>query len=210
MGNKVNPISFRLGVTKDWKSRWFGGAKNYQKNLLEDLKIRQYLLKKLRLAGISSVEIERSIHKVKLIVWVSRPGVVIGRGGSGLEELKKELVKLVTIPNPEKNMEIVAQELKVPDLSAYFVAERVAEQIVKRMPPRRVILKMADRVMGAGAKGVKIGLAGRINGAEIARKQKVVEGKVPLSTLRADIDYASFPALTRSGYVGVKVWIYRG
>lgn len=208
MGNKVNPSIFRLGTVYDWKSRWFS-TKNYPNNLLEDLKIRTFLLKKLRLAGISQVEIERSIHKVKIIIWVSRPGVVIGRGGVGLEELKKELVKFLTIPNPEKNLEIVTQELKSPDLSAYFVAQRIAEQIEKRMFSRKVVLRAVERVMSAGAKGVKVVLAGRIEGADIARKQTYTEGSVPLSTIRAEVDYASFPALTRSGYVGVKVWIFK-
>lgn len=210
MGNKVNPTAFRLGVIYDWKARWFSEKKDYQENLLEDIKIRKFLMDKLRLAGIIQTEIERSIHKVKIILSVSRPGVVIGRGGSGLEDLKSQLVKLVTIPNPEKNLEIVVQEVKNPDLSAYFVGQRIAEQVEKRMPSRRVVLKMIERVMGAGAKGTKVVLSGRIEGAEIARKQIYTEGKIPLSTLRADIDFAGVPALTRSGFVGVKVWIYKG
>jgi len=210
MGNKVNPTAFRLGVIYDWKARWFSEKKDYQENLLEDIKIRKFLMDKLRLAGIIQTEIERSIHKVKIILSVSRPGVVIGRGGSGLEDLKSQLVKLVTIPNPEKNLEIVVQEVKNPDLSAYFVGQRIAEQVEKRMPSRRVVLKMIERVMGAGAKGIKVVLSGRIGGAEIARKQIYTEGKIPLSTLRADIDFAGVPALTRSGFVGVKVWIYKG
>lgn len=209
MGNKVNPTILRLGVIYDWKSRWFGQKGDYPKNLLEDVKIRQFLFKKLRLAGIGLVEIERSINKIKVIIWVSRPGAVIGRGGSGLEELKKELAKVVNIANPDKNLEIVTQELKDPDLSAYFVAQRIAEQIEKRMPSRKVVLRMIERVMGAGAKGIKIRLSGRIEGAEIARRQNYVQGTVPLSTMRADIDFAIFPALTRSGYVGVKVWIHK-
>ena len=210
MGNKVNPTAFRLGVIYDWKARWFSEKKDYQENLLEDIKIRKFLMDKLRLAGIIQTEIERSIHKVKIILSVSRPGVVIGRGGSGLEDLKSQLVKLVTIPNPEKNLEIVVQEVKNPDLSAYFVGQRIADQVEKRMPSRRVVLKMIERVMGAGAKGTKVVLSGRIEGAEIARKQIYTEGKIPLSTLRADIDFAGVPALTRSGFVGVKVWIYKG
>ena len=210
MGNKVNPTAFRLGVIYDWKARWFSEKKDYQENLLEDIKIRKFLMDKLRLAGIIQTEIERSIHKVKIILSVSRPGVVIGRGGSGLEDLKSQLVKLVTIPNPEKNLEIVVQEVKNPDLSAYFVGQRIADQVEKRMPSRRVVLKMIERVMGAGAKGTKVVLSGRIEGAEIARKQIYTEGKIPLSTLRADIDFAEVPALTRSGFVGVKVWIYKG
>jgi small subunit ribosomal protein S3 len=209
MGNKVNPSIFRLATVYDWKSRWFGSEKNYPKNLTEDINLRKFLFKKLRLAGVGLVEIERSIHKIKIIIWVSRPGVVIGRGGVGLEELKSQLVKLVSIPNPEKNLEIITQELKNPDLSAYFVAQRISEQVEKRMPSRKVVLRAIERVMSAGAKGVKVTLAGRIEGAEIARKQTYVEGTVPLSTMKAEVDYASVPALTRSGYVGIKVWIYK-
>ena len=210
MGNKVNPSVFRLGVIYDWKARWYGRKTNYQKYLLEDVKIRKLLFRKLQLAGIVSVEIETSINKIRIIIAVSRPGVVIGRGGSGLEELKKELVKLISIPNPEKNLEIIAQEVKSPDLSAYFVAQRIAEQVEKRMSPRRIVQKTIARVMSAGAKGIKVIFTGRIDGAEIARRQTFSEGKIPLSTLRADVDYASCPALTRSGYVGIKVWIYKG
>lgn len=209
MGNKVNPSIFRLGTVYDWKSRWFSDKKDYPKNLAEDVNIRKFLFKKLRLAGIGLVEVERSIHKVRIIVWVSRPGVVIGRGGAGLEELKKELIKLVSIPNPDKNLEIVTQELRNPDLSAYFVAQRIAEQIEKRMPSRKVVLRTVERVMSSGAKGVKVALSGRIEGAEIARKQSYTQGTIPLSTMKAEIDYASVPALTRSGYVGIKVWIHK-
>lgn len=210
MGKKINPIAFRTGVIYDWKTRWFGDKKEYKKNILEDIKIRKYLEEKLKLAGLVSVEIERSINKITIKIAVSRPGVVIGRGGSGLEELKKGLVKLVSIPNPEKNIEITALEVKNPDLSAYYVSQRIAEQIEKRMSPRKVALRTIERVLAAGAKGIKIVFTGRIEGAEIARKQIFSEGKVPLSTLRADIDYSSCPAFTRSGYVGVKVWIYKG
>lgn len=209
MGKKVNPIAFRLGVVYDWKSRWFRGKKDYKRYLLEDIQLRKFLLDKLRLAGITNVEIERSIHKIKIILSVSRPGVVIGRGGSGLEHLKEELIKFVSIPNPEKNLEIAIQEEKNPDLSAYFVAQRIAEQIERRMPSRRVALKMIERVMGAGARGIKIVFTGRVEGVKIARKQAYSEGKIPLTTLRANIDFASYPAFTRSGYVGVRVWIYK-
>ncbi len=210
MGNKVNPTAFRLGVLYDWKARWFAKKSNYSTNLLEDVKIRKFLLKKLKLAGEVSVEIERSINKIKIIISVSRPGVVIGRGGSGLEELKKGLAKIVSVPNPEKNLEIVAQEVKNPDLSAYFVAQRISEQIERRMSPRRIALRTIDRTMSAGAKGIKIVFSGRIDGAEIARRQTYSEGKIPLSTLRSNIDFAKNPALTRSGYVGIKVWIFLG
>lgn len=215
MGQKVNPISFRLPYLKEWKSRWFSSdKKQYQNNLLEDFKIRKFLLNKLRLAGISQVQIERSINKMKIILFVSRPGVVIGRGGSGLELLKKDLCRIVTMAQPEKNLEIEAIEVKSPDLVAYLVAQRIAEQLERRFPYRRVINRTIENVMASGAKGIKIVLSGRIAGAEISRREKFGDkgktGNVPTQTLRADIDFASVPALTRSGFIGVKVWIYKG
>ena len=214
MGQKVNPIGFRLVQSKDWQSRWFtDDKKQYRENLLEDVKIRRYLMKKLNLAGIVQVQIERAINKMKIILYVSRPGVVIGRGGSGLELLKKELSLMVSIHEPEKNLEIEPLEVKNPELSAQLVAVRIAEQLEKRFPHRRVVSRTIERVMAAGAKGIKIVLSGRIAGAEISRTEKFGDrGKgatVPTQTLRADIDYAQVPALTRSGYIGVKVWIYR-
>jgi small subunit ribosomal protein S3 len=215
MGQKVNPVSFRLPYLKEWKSRWFSAdKKQYQKNLLEDFKIRKFLMNKLRLAGISQVQIERSINKMKIILFVSRPGVVIGRGGSGLELLKKELCQIITTTQAEKNLEIEAVEVKNPDLVAYLVAQRVAEQLERRMPYRRVVNRTIENVVASGAKGVKIILSGRIAGAEISRREKFGDkgktGNIPSQTLRANIDYASVPALTRSGFIGVKVWIYKG
>ena len=214
MGQKVNPIGFRLVQSKDWQSRWFtDDKKQYRENLLEDVKIRRYLMKKLKLAGVVQAQIERAINKMKIILYVSRPGVVIGRGGSGLELLKKELSLMVSIHEPEKNLEIEPVEVKNPELSAQLVAVRIAEQLEKRFPHRRVVSRTIERVMAAGAKGIKIVLSGRIAGAEISRTEKFGDrGKgatVPTQTLRADIDYAQVPALTRSGYIGVKVWIYR-
>lgn len=211
MGQKVNPLGFRIGYWQTWKSRWFArGPKQYQKNLLGDVKIRRFLMKNLRLAGIVSVQVERFVNKMKITLHVSRPGVVIGRGGSGLELLKKELCQMVSIPEPEKNLEIDIAEVKNPELSAQLVATRVAEQLERRLPHRRVMSKMMERVMSAGAQGVKIVLSGRIAGAEISRTEKYSSGKVPLQTLRAEIDYAQIPALTKFGYIGVKVWIYKG
>lgn len=211
MGQKVNPFGFRLKNSKQWKSRWFArDPKQYQKNILEDHKIRRYLMNKLALAGIVEARIARSINKMKITLVVSRPGVVIGRGGSGLELLKQELVKMVSLPEPEKNLEIDVEEVKDPELSARLVATRVAQQLEKRMPYRRVANKAVERVMSAGAKGVKVALAGRVGGTEISRTETFKKGTIPLQTLRADIDYAQVPALTRFGYVGVKVWIYKG
>jgi small subunit ribosomal protein S3 len=210
MGQKVNPVAFRIGISKTWRSRWFGDRKGYSKNVLEDHKIRQYLHGRLRLAGLVRVEIERLIHQMKIILFVTRPGVVIGRGGTGLEELKKAIIPLISIPEPGKNLQIEVAEVREPDLSAQLVASRVANEIERRLPHRRVVKRTMERVMAAGAEGIKINLAGRVAGAEISRTEKYSRGKVPLSTLRANIDYAKTPALTRSGYVGVKVWIYRG
>lgn len=210
MGQKVNPISFRLGNLYTWNSLWYADKKNFKKILLEDVALRKYLMEKLRLAGIVGVKIERSINKIKIILQVTRPGVVIGRGGSGLEELKRALCKKVSLPEPEKNLEISPEEVKNPDCSAIFVAQRIAEQIERRIPHRYAIKKAMERAMSSGAKGVKVRLSGRIGGAEIARREKFSLGTVPLQTLRARIDFAEVPAFTRSGYVGVKVWIHQG
>lgn len=211
MGHKVNPTGFRIGRGKGWISSWFASnARYYRKNLLEDIKVRKFLMEKLRLAGIVTVEIKRSINKMNIILHVSRPGVVIGRGGTALEELKKELGKIVFIKAPEKNLQIDVVEIQNPELSAQLVATQIVDQLKRRMPQRRVVAKVMERVMGSGAQGVKIVLAGRIAGAEISRTEKYNQGKVPLQTIRAKIDYAQVPALTKFGYIGVKVWIYQG
>ncbi|PJE67363.1 30S ribosomal protein S3 [Candidatus Shapirobacteria bacterium CG10_big_fil_rev_8_21_14_0_10_40_9] len=209
MGQKVNPIGFRLGIIKSWQSTWFAGKREYPKNLLEDLKIRKFLFEKLKLAGIVGVNIDRLIHKMKITIHVSRPGVVIGRGGSGLEELKKMIILLVSLPEPEKNVQIEVVEVSDPELSAILVATRIASELERRFPHRRVVKKTIERVMSAGAKGIKIVLSGRIAGAEISRRERFAKGKLPLSTIRANIDFAKIAALTRSGYIGVKVWIYK-
>lgn len=211
MGQKVNPVSFRLGYWQPWKSRWFAGnSKQFRENILEDLKIRKFLSLKLKLAGLVDVQIERSINKMKITVLVSRPGVVIGRGGSGLEQLKKDLCQLVSLPSPEKNLELEVEEEKNPEISAQLVVMRIGEQLERRMPARRVVTKTIEKIMASGAQGVKVLLSGRIGGSEIGRKEKFSQGKVPLQTLRANIDFAEAPALTKFGYVGIKVWIYKG
>ena len=209
MGQKTHPIGFRLGIGIPWESRWFALGKKYQQHVLEDIKIRELLMKKLRPAGITKAEIERAANKLKIIIFVSRPGVLIGRGGTGLTDLKKFLLKELKIKD-ENTLEVVPMDIKAPDLSAYLVAQGIAEQLIRRMPAARVMNQAVDRVMRAGAKGVRVGLAGRIGGAEIARVEKKGAGSIPLHTLRTDIDYASYPALTKSGYVGVKVWINKG
>lgn len=209
MGQKIHPIGFRMGISATWKSRWFAKGEKYKQNVLEDIKIRDLLMKKLRPASIQSVEIERAVNKLKVIIFVSRPGVLIGRGGSGLTEIKKFLMKELNLKD-ENSLEIVPMELKSADLSAYLVAQSVAEQLAKRLPAQRVMNQSIDRVMRSGAKGVRIVLSGRIGGAEIARREWKVSGTMPLHTLRADIDFSVYPALTKSGYVGVKVWINKG
>lgn len=214
MGQKVNPISYRIGNLFTWSSRWYADGKSYAQNLLEDKKVRDFLEENLKAAGLVNIEIERSINTIKVILHVSRPGVVIGRGGTNLEQLKVSLAKLLKINlNDPKGRKLVIDnivEVKKPDLSAKLVVERIIDQLIKRYPHRRAVNQALERTMNAGAKGVKIVLSGRIGGAEISRTEKYVQGTVPTQTLRADIDYAEAPAKTKSGYVGVKVWIYKG
>lgn len=209
MGQKINPIGFRMGSYATWQTRWFASPDKYRKLLAEDIKIRQLLLKKLRPAGVVKIEIERAINKVKIIIFVAKPGILIGRGGTGLTELKKFLMKELKIKD-ENALEIAPMDMREPDLSAYLVAQNMAEQLAKRLPAQRVMNQAVERVMRAGAKGVRVLLAGRIGGADIARKEKKMAGTMPLHTLRINIDFAAVPALTKSGYVGVKVWINRG
>lgn len=208
MGQKINPVGFRMGIATSWRSRWYAPSKKYQQFVIEDLKIREMLMKKLKPAGIQNVEIERAVNKLKVIIFVSRPGILIGRGGSGLSELKKFLLKELKLK--DEGLELVPMELKAADLTAFLVAQSIAEQLIKRLPAQRVMNQAIDRVIRSGAKGVRVVLSGRIGGAEIARREWKSSGTMPLHTLRADIDFASYPALTKSGYVGVKVWINRG
>ena len=212
MGQKINPLGFRLGILYKSSSTWFAGKRDYQKFVLQDIKLKQYIEKRLHLAGIVSVEVERSINTIRVVISAARPGVVIGRGGSNLEVLKKEVeTYLKTIGAPASGkFQLDVKEVKNPDLSAKLVSERIVDQLIKRYPHRRAISQASERVMAAGAKGVKFQLSGRIGGAEIGRREKYAFGSIPTQTLRSDIDYAETPALTRSGYVGIKVWIYKG
>jgi small subunit ribosomal protein S3 len=212
MGQKVNPHILRLGPIYNWSSRWFDD-KNYKNVLLEDFKIRKALMEKLAGAGVSEIEIERSINSLKLTVNVSRPGMVIGRAGSGLEEVKDFLYKFLKISKNSKTapkIDIRIEPIKEPNLDTFLVAKNISDQLVKRLPHRRVLSQMVERVMGAGAKGIRIIISGRVGGAEINRKEKMQKGTVPLSTIRERIGYASVPALTKKGYIGVKVWINLG
>lgn len=212
MGQKINAQILRLGPLYQWQSRWFEERK-YKDIVIQDYKIRKALLDRLRNAGIGRVEIERSINSVKIAIYVSRPGMVIGRAGTGLEELKKFLNSLLISIYGKKNMpklDIRIEPIKEPNLDATLVAKNVSEQLIKRLPYKRILNQAAEKVMGAGAKGVRIALSGRIGGAEIGRREKIQAGKVPLSTIREQISFASSPALTKKGYVGVKVWINVG
>jgi small subunit ribosomal protein S3 len=208
MGQKINPHGFRLGTIFTWSSRWFADKKRYKYLLLEDVTLRQALTKRLKSAGLSRVEIERSINKIDVTVFVSRPGIVIGRGGTGLEELKKYIMNFLSKGKKTNlKVEVKVEPVKEPNLDAHIVATNVADQLVKRMPHRRVVKQTLERIMNAGAKGARIMLSGRIAGAEISRREKYQQGTVPLSTIREEVDFASIPALTKSGYIGVKVWI---
>ena len=204
MGHKTHPIGFRLGISKDWKSKWYAEGK-YGDHAFEDLKIRKLIREKASAAGIDRIEIERALTELTITLFVAKPGIAIGRGGQSVEELKKALSQLVGL-----KIKLDIEEVKRPQLSARLVAEGIVSQIERRFHPRRVIARTADRVMEAGAKGIKIAAAGRVGGAEIARTAKVSRGSVPLQTLRADVDFARRTAHTNVGTVGVKVWIYRG
>ncbi len=213
MGQKVNPIGFRMGTFYPWKSRWFSDDKNYKKNLIEDITLRKALMQKLKLAGVDLIEIERLPKSMVVIMTVSRPGVVIGRGGTGIEDVKKFIVNVLEKARGKKvgdiKIDLRVNEVKNPDLSAYLVAGRIASDLERRMPHRKVVAKTMERVMQSGALGIKIVLAGRIQGAEISRTEKYHKGSVPSQTLREDIDYAQVPAMTKRGYVGVKVYIHK-
>lgn len=211
MGQKVHPVGFRLAKTKEgvsWQSSWFANKKNYPALLLEDKRIRDAIEKKLSAAGIVKTKIERFNKRLKITIIVARPGLVIGRGGKELEVLKKLLTKILPKTTVQKqSIDLQVEEFKSVDLSAKLIAEKIAYQIAKRLPYRRVAISAMERCMSAGASGVKVIISGRINGAEISRREKFFQGKVPLSTLKSNIDYYECPSLTRSGYVGVKVYV---
>ncbi len=214
MGQKVNPIALRLGGHHDFLSIGYYSKKMYPHITLQDIRIRDMLAKKLKQAGVGRIVIERSVSAIKITIFVVRPGIVIGRGGSGLEDIKRmvqgELFKDEKKGKNQPRVELKVEPVKDPNLSAFLVASNISDQLIRRMPFRRIMKQSIEKVMGSGAKGVRIVLAGRINGAEIGRRERLQVGKVSLSTIREDIDYASVPALTKSGYIGVKVWIDRG
>lgn len=207
MGQKVNPIGFRLGVYRSWPSRWFARRENYSKLLLEDIKIRNFIEKNLANAEISKVEIERAgDNNLKVIVYSARPGIVIGRKGQEIDTLRRDLSKLIS----KANVEVSVQEVKQPELDATIIAKSISEQLEKRGSFKKAMKRAALDVMKSGAKGVKIRCAGRLGGAEIARDEWIRVGSTPLHTLRSDIDYGFVEAHTTYGVIGIKVWICRG
>ena len=205
MGQKVNPHGLRVGVIKDWESRWFADDENFSDNLVEDYKIREFLKKKLYHAGISKIEIERTNDRVKVLVYTAKPGVVIGKGGAEIEKLKGELAKYST-----KKVLVDIKEVKRPDNDAQLVAENIAQQLENRISFRRAMKSCMGRAMKAGAKGIKTSCSGRLGGADMARTEFYSEGNIPLQTLRADIDYGFAEANTTYGKIGVKTWVYHG
>lgn len=206
MGQKVNPHGLRVGVIKDWSAKWYADKRNFADNLIEDHKIREFVKKDLYAAGISKIDIERSAKRVKLNIHTAKPGVIIGRGGSGIEALKNKLKNVVE----SKNLLINIVEVKNAEVDAQLMAENIAAQLEKRISFRRAMKQTIQRAMKSGAKGVKTACAGRLGGAEMARDEFYHEGTIPLQTLRADIDYGFAEANTTYGKIGVKVWVYRG
>lgn len=214
MGNKVNPNGYRLGVTRSWNSRWFAADKaQYRSYLLQDVILRDFLRKKFENAGLVYIEIERNLSGMRIILSAVRPGIIIGKGGKGLEEIRFHILNLLKIEKKERDkfsLDIKVEQYKKPFLSARYTADYIGERIVKNFSHRNLAHNVMERVMESGAKGVKVMYSGRIRGANIARVEKFQMGTVPLSSIKADIDFAHKPALTRAGYVGVKVWISRG
>ncbi|NSW75732.1 MAG: 30S ribosomal protein S3 [Candidatus Atribacteria bacterium] len=205
MGQKVNPVGLRLGIIKDWQSRWYA-EKKFQDHLLEDLKVRQYIKERLYRSGVSRVEVERLANQVKVVIRTARPGIVIGRKGSEVEKLKQDVQAMIG----NQNVQISVEEVQSPETDAQLVAENIALQIERRVSYRRAMKQAIVRALKAGAKGIKVACAGRLAGAEIAREEWYREGRLPLQTLRADIDYGFAEATTTYGKIGVKVWIFKG
>ena len=205
MGQKVNPIGFRLGINRSWDSIWYAKKNDYGKFLIEDYKIRQYIRKNIINSGVSEIIIERSSKKCSVSIHTSRPGFVIGKKGADIEKIKSKISKIT-----DSEVYVNIKEIKKPELNAYLVAENIAQQLVKRIAYRRAMKRAMQSTMRLGAKGIKVCVSGRLAGNEIARTEWLREGSVPLHTFRADVDYAEAEALTTYGIIGVKVWIYKG
>ncbi|MGE5484395.1 MAG: 30S ribosomal protein S3 [Ignavibacteriales bacterium] len=205
MGQKVHPKGLRIGIIKDWDAKWFADKKEFPGILMEDVKIREFLKKKLFSTGVSRIEIERAATRLKVTIYTAKPGMVIGRGGSGVEDLRKQVEALTG-----KQVSLNIVEVKSAETDAQLVAENIASQLEKRISFRRAMKQAVSRAMRLGAKGCRVRIAGRLGGAEMARRERDVEGTVPLHTLRADIDYGFAEATTTYGKIGVKVWVYKG
>lgn len=208
MGQKVNPIGFRTGVIRGWQSTWYASKRNYATQLEQDVKIRKFLKLKFREAMVDHIDIERSRKSVVITAHVAKPGIVIGRGGAGIEDLKKAITRKM-LP-PKTSLQINVQEVRQPNLHAAIVVQQIVNDLEKRMPFRRVAKQAMGRIEREGAKGYKIQIKGRLNGADIARSESMSEGTIPLHTLRANIDYSRGVARTTYGAIGIKVWIYKG
>lgn len=213
MGQKVHPNGLRLGIVNNWQSRWFFSNKtNFRLAVSEDSKIRQDLMKQFTSASVVEVDIERQINKIQVIIHAVKPGVIIGKGGKGLEDVKRTIVKYLRKPTQkgrEQKIDIKIEQVKKPFLNARYVGQLISDKLVRGMPHRGVVHNTMDKVIEAGGKGIKIQLGGRIGGAEISRREKYFQGTVPVSTIREDVDFAVVPALTKSGYIGVKIWLCR-
>lgn len=205
MGQKVNPHGQRVGIIKDWDSKWYADKDDFSDLLIEDYEIRKYIKNKMYIAGISNIEIERAANRIKISVYTAKPGMVIGKGGKGVEGLRKELEKITG-----KNIIVNVEEVKIPELDAQLVAENIAFQLERRISFRRAMKQAIQRSRRAGAKGIKTAVSGRLGGADMARTEGYNEGTIPLQTLRADIDYGFAEADTTYGKIGVKVWLYKG
>ena len=205
MGQKVHPTGIRLGIVKDWNSRWFASSQDYSKFLFQDIKVREFLKKKLAHASVSKIQINRPANNAHITIHTARPGIVIGKKGEDIDSLRQEISKMIGIP-----VQLNVEEIRKPELDAQLVAEGVAQQLEKRIMYRRAMKRAVTNTMRLGAEGIKFNVGGRLNGAEIARTEKLVWGKVPLQTLRADIDYARGAAHTTYGAIGIKVWVYKG
>lgn len=205
MGQKVNPVGIRLGIVKDWASRWYSSAKDFSDTLIADIKVREYLRKRLAQAGISRIQIDRPARNARVTVYSARPGVIIGKSGKEVETLRDEINKIVNVP-----VHVTIEEVRKPELDAKLVADSVAQQLERRIMFRRAMKRAVTTALRSGALGIKISVSGRLGGSEIARTEWYREGRVPLQTFRADIDYALGEAYTTYGVIGVKVWIFKG
>jgi small subunit ribosomal protein S3 len=205
MGQKVNPIAFRMGVTIGWRSRWYAGKKNFGDWVVEDHKIREFIRKQFGLAGIARIDIERIGEKIRISLHAARPGLLIGKRGAKVDKMSEDVGGLVG-----RAVEVDVKELETPELNSKIVCEAIAEQLQKRAPYRRTMRRYAEMVMDLGAKGIKLLCKGRLGGAEIARQERLVLGRIPLNTLRADIDYGTATAILSKGTIGVKCWVYKG